>query len=271
MNRIRIPLLLILTLSWVVAGAGTLIESREDDGSLVKMRISDTMARIDSGDPEAYMVVDLKAGKVYVVSPTQRMVLEMAAGADPGGIHSPRRPVGPAPEVEVNRLGVGERVAGYETRRYRVSAAGRHCFDDLISTDLLDLPGMRRFAEVMAAASGEPEDGTADPCAYAMEVMGQRYADLGVPLKTVEADGRVSHEIIKVVTDVDFPQGIFILPADYRQVDQRALMRQAEEAMANMPHGPDGMPSLPPGMSEEDLEDFRRQMQQEIQREMQQQ
>ncbi len=281
MRIIPSVLSLVLILSWAGAFAGTLIESRDENGDLAKMRISETMARIDSGEPEDYMIVDLQASAVYVVSPAERIILLL----DEGMMGTPARGDGMRPAVEVDGRGAGGEVAGYETRRYRVSVAGRHCFDDYVSSAVLDLPGMRRFAQVMAQASGGPESGAEDPCTYAMEVMGQRYASLGVPLKTVEADGRVSHEILRIVTNVDFSEDVFVLPPDYQRITQADLMRQAAEAMGGMsPHGspgPDGMtdgmpdgagmaPDMRPDMSREEWDAMRRQLQ-EMQREIQRQ
>ncbi len=276
MRIIPSVLSLILILSWTGAFAGTLIESRDENGDLAKMRISETMARIDSGEPEDYMIVDLQASAVYVVSPAERIILLL----DEGMMGMPARAGEAPPKVEVDGQGAGGKVAGYETRRYRVSVAGRHCFDDYVSAAVLDLPGMRRFAQVMAQASGEPVSRAEDPCAYAIEMMGQRYASLGVPLKTVEADGRVSHEILRIVTNVDFSADVFVLPPDYQRITQADLMRQAAQVMGGMsPHGPpgpdgrvDGMPDgagMAPDMSQEEWDAMRRQlqeMQQEIQR-----
>ncbi len=249
---------------WSWCGAGTLVESRDGDGNTVIMRIGDHRARIDTGDPQAYMVMDLDSGQVFMVSPPQRMVILIAGGA----VGESAATGEDTATLQVQEQGPGDTVLGYATRRYRVIANGRQCFDDYLSRVLLDLPGMRRFAEVMATAGGGP-GAAGDPCEQAAEAMGRRYASLGVPLRTVEPDGSISHEIIRVEKDRDFPDDIFVLPPDYQQVDQQALMDQARAA-AGMPHGMEGSSVMSEGMSEEEKAAFERrleQMQQDMQRE----
>ena len=269
--------------------AGILIEFRSDEEGASTVRLQGDWARLESAGEQAYLLMDLKAGKGYAVSPEEQTILVLDFRAPPAGGPSGRHKL---PPVRAIKEGRGPRIAGYSTTRYRIAARSGYCFIDYIARDLLEEPGMRRFLEVMAlvAEFGDPLEGQLpgqlsgrqaeqeqDTCELAELVMSKRYPRLGVPMRSIRLDGTVIHEITRLDTEASFPAQLFRLPEGYERISVAEMMQMMRQAMEAMDHG--GGSGMPPnvgsgvdsGMESISPEDAAQQraLEQRIQREMQ--
>ena len=221
------------------ATAGIVIDSVDDSGNPTKVSIDGERARIDGGNRDFYLLLDLKGGTVYAVSPGDRIVINLSASTTRQAIH---RALGmeeaDLPQVTVEKVGEGPEIAGQKTMRYRVSMQAAHCFDEYLASAPLTLSPVRRFLEVMAAASNQTESvmaallaaGEPNLCEAAGDDVDDQYQELGIPMRTVLADGSVTHEITKVDLDAAVPAASLELPSDYKVVTRQELRnREAED------------------------------------------
>ena len=286
-TRILLSMTIGVLLLAAQAQAGILIEFRSDEEGASTVRLQGDWARLESAGEQAYLLMDLKAGKGYAISPEERTILVLDFRAPPAGGLSARRKL---PPVRAIKEGRGPRIAGYSTTRYRIAARSGYCSIDYIARDLLEEPGMRRFLELMAlvAEFGDPLEGQLpgrqaeqeqeqDTCELAELVMSKRYTRLGVPMRSIRLDGTVIHEITRLDTEASFPAQLFRLPEDYERISVAEMMQMMRQAMEAMDHG--GGSGMPPnvgsgvdsGMESISPEDAAQQraLEQRIQREMQ--
>ncbi len=293
MTRILLSMMIGVLLLMAQVQAGILIEFRSDEEGTSTVRLQGDWARLESAGEQAYLLMDLKQGKGYVVSPEEQSVLVLDFRAPPGGGLSARYKL---PPVRAIKEGRGPRIAGYSTTRYRIAARSGYCFIDYIARDLLEEPGMRRFLALMAlvAEFGDPlgdqlpsqqAEQERDTCELAELVMSKRYSRLGVPLRSIRLDGTVTHEITHLDTKTTFPVHLFRLPEGYEHITVEEMMQMMRRAMEAMNHDEEsGMPpsigsgvgsgmgsGTDPGMESLSPEDAaqRRALERRIQREMQ--
>ena len=227
---------LCLAFTCSVATAGIVIDSIDDSGNPTKVSIDGERARIDGSSRDFYLLLDLKGGTVYAVSPNDQIVINLSASPTRQAKHSALgMKEAEFPRATVKKVGEGPKIAGQETVRYRVSMQAAHCFDEFLAPAPLSQAPVRRFLEIMAAASNQTDSlmaallaaGEPNLCEAAGDDVDDRYQELGIPMRTVLADGTVTHEITKVDFDATVPAPSLELPPDYPVVT-RAEMRKRE-------------------------------------------
>jgi hypothetical protein len=213
--------------------AAILIESVNDDGKTGRVLIDEGRARIDAGTLGGYMLINLDTGSAYAINHAERAILDLRSPILSTNPHSSAMTQKP-PAITFKKMGKGPVVAGYETTRYRVSIDGMHCFDELLSEQLLNYPHVKRFAEVIGEASGAdsitgmgvPFDPEA-PCESADELADDYYHKLGIPMRTIGSNGLVTHEIKRIDTNMEPPAGTFASPPGYNTVTREELLERA--------------------------------------------
>ena len=209
-----------------------LIESVNDEGKIGRVLIDEGRARIDAGTLGGYMLINLDDGSAYAINHGERAILDL---------HSPLVSTHPhnastdkPPPITFKKQGKGPVIAGYQTIRYRVSVDGMHCFDEYLSEKLITYPHVKRFVEVIGESTGAdsktgmgvPFDPEA-PCESADELADDYYHKLGIPMRTVDSNGLVSHEIKRVDTKMEAPAGTFTSPSGYKTVTREELINRA--------------------------------------------
>ncbi len=221
------------------AGEGVRIESVDGDGKRHTVLMRENRARIDDAIPGGYMILDLARGRAYAVHPGERLVLDLATPRVPPSAHAGALTDAPValPEVRLEHLGPGPRLHGYDTVHYRIRSDGRHCFDAYLAREAAADPRIQRFLDTLGQLS-DPRDEVRrnrlfkerDPCAGAAETVDDRYGELGLPLRTVGADGRVRHEILRIDLAARVERERLSWPVDYpllsRQQVHERLQRQ---------------------------------------------
>lgn len=239
-----------------VMHAGILIESVNGDGDKGKVMIDGMRARIDSGDLGGYMLVNLESGQIYAVDHSERVIMELTPEKPSDKAH-PGLKHGKPPQIKLTDAGKGPDILGYATQRYRVSINGLHCFDEYLSAQLLEHAELKHFVETLARATraesntaiGMPFDASA-PCESANELVDDYYPRYGIPLRTVDSNGLVSHEVKRIDTNAEFLPGTFIVPPNYESVTREEMARRLASPS----------PGIDNDMSEEDIRKLRKQI-----------
>lgn len=206
--------------------AGTLIESNDDMGNRILVRIDKDTARIDSSNLKGYMLVDLSKQKLYAVNVAERLVIDMSISvnnqARPDKQGSTR--LSQTSPVFVDQ-GKGPVIIGFQTRHYKVLMGDVHCFDVYLSKRLAKQADIWRFTEDMAAISKAGKDAgmieytaSDNPCETAQEKLDEQYLELGSPLRTMDSQGNNIYEVKRIVLDTAFPVGQLSFPKNYSVV-----------------------------------------------------
>lgn len=226
------------------ASADVLIESRGSDGKPARVLIADTAARIDREGQGVHLLIDLGERRVLAVNDAGRYAMDMQSPMPPRSEHGDLdTETLPVPEVRIEPRGDGPAIAGLATKRYRIIVDGRHCYDEYLAPAALERASVRRFLETMAAASRNDERRVllqlTDPeriCEAAEDLIDDHYAEFGVPMRTVDSDARVVHEVARVDLGAPHDPALFSVPADYeiltrQQLMERSLPQQDERAI----------------------------------------
>ncbi len=259
-NRI---LALLLTAAATPGLAATLIEGKDEGGESHRIMIDGDWARMEYGDgePAEYLLLNLANNQAYAVDREQKQVVDLSDAPDhPAPTETPHHPAKPA--VTFMKKGTGPAVAGYPTEHYLLSAAGAPCGEHLVAPQTLTSDDVRRFIQAMllfsqGQAAGD-DDPVREPCAAAEDVADTEYTRLGLPMRVIDNEGQVVHEITAIRTVEGFPAGSFAIPADYTVTNPRKIM---EQMMRDMP-SPEAHSSMP--MDAETRQKMREQMQRHL-------
>lgn len=233
-----------VALTSLVGSGSSLADTRIDfidanDGSASSAWINDKRARVSASAEEGFMLVDFSDNKQYMVSTEEKTIFEMssmaaAMGQLPGGSAK-----APPVDIKLDDKGAGPKIAGFGTRHYVVTVGGKKCFEEFVSKDALAQGEVRQFIQAMYTMTEQMSNpGMMSPCDRAEVELTKRYADLGLPMRSLDENGTVVHEISAISTKVSAPAGTFDFPAGYQRMTMEDMMRNM---MQNMPQG--SMPS----------------------------
>lgn len=217
--------------------AAVLLETKTpDDANLGRIWFEGSNLRVDfSGG--GYLLIDTKANKRYMVNDAEKQVMEMPVAstqefasmlADRGG----KRELA---KITIERQGKGPSIAGYDTEHYVVKADGKKCSDEYLAKDVLKNADVKQLMQTMQSLN-EGEDASAiaslGPCVVqAEQALEKQYETLGLPLRSVDADGTITSEVVSIKTGVAAPKGAFTLPAGYTRVSMEDLIKQMQQEM----------------------------------------
>jgi hypothetical protein len=234
MLRIGICCLLALVAGNTVAA--TMLEIKSAEG-LTKVYKDGSRSRMESGD--SYMVIDSKAGTLYVVMPRERRAIDMSTA-----LKTPASSSGKPVSIDFKKKSAGPRIAGYKTLNYDYIAEGKHCGSLLASADALEDAGvedtfemMERMASradaLMAAFSNNP-----DPCERADIQFARHLKKIGIPMRVKSANGKLVSEIVRIEKNAKLPPNAFTVPTGYQMQDAGQMMQQIpnmQKMMEQMP------------------------------------
>jgi len=241
---------LLVAIAWFLSisssHGATLVESKDDQGMVMKMWLDGSVMRIDIGNEPTYMLFDVKKKKMYAVDPAKREAMDMSNLFNEDNRNTTGQP---AHTIQFEKQGKGPVIAGYDTVHYQATVNGMKCSDEYLSKKAFNDIGSLEIFEALSTMAESASMGmdmgmeTPDPCesvqANAMEI----YEKHGYPLKMVENDGSIDSEVIKISLKVAKPQKDFQVPDGYQIIDLGQMMN---EQMKYMPQGgnPRGMPQM---------------------------
>lgn len=268
MEYLTASFIAVLTLAAAVPGAyaGTTIESHDDVGGSSTVKIQGFQARIDNGNDSGYMLIDMRADKVYSVSNDDRMVLDASSPIPPDEDPYGAGQGGTPPAPTVTKVGSGPTIAGFPTIHYRIMVGEEHCYDEYLAPKPLENHEVLRFTQTMSKWSSRLRRNTApssevdDACDAVVDALNEQYPTLGIPMRTVDGAGTVIHEVTRIQGGETFPARLFKLPAEYPVITQRDLVRRVQKLQdSDTPQAePDQMEEM-----QQNMEDMLRQMQEQ--------
>lgn len=249
-----------------VAAAGVVIESVNKHQQRSKVSIDEQRARIDSGSPDGYMLMDLASGKSYTVNHLEGVVIDLESAVATSEHITNAVKDRMMPTVELVKQGDGPLINGYPTVHYRVTINGSiDCSDEYLSLRAVENPVIKRFVAAMAKGSDGAENiimaslfGDQQMCEAAADIIDDEYAEKGLPMRSVDQQGMVIHEITSITTAVALTNEEMTIPAGYDLLSREQMRERIKERNKELQAEIDALPDI----------DMDRVMQQ--QREMQQ-
>jgi hypothetical protein len=220
--------------------AATVIERRDMKGSIEKILLDENQARIESGDPNRYRVMNLQENKTYLIDGKEKRVVAMDIQGTPPSppANMPKQPDRPPIKSELFKKGEGPKVAGYSTMVYQVILEdGKVCSETFFSKEAGKVAYVQDFlnASNQMQSSRQPKGlPFMHPCQQALQTLEDDTKDLGIPMKAVVKGDRgekVLYEIVSIKTDVKIPEDSFTLPKDYKVVTESEMMKMRQEQM----------------------------------------
>lgn len=232
--------------------AGVVIESVNKHQQHSKVSIEETRARIDSGAADDYLLMDLASGKTYTVNRLEGVVIDLESAVATSEHITNAIKDRMMPQVELLRQGNGPMVNGYPTIHYRVMINGSiHCSDEYLSPKAIENPDIKRFVAAMARGSEGTDNiimaslfGERQMCEAAADIIDDEYAVKGLPMRSVDLEGMVAHEITRIRTPVIFTVEEMTIPAGYELLSRAQMRERLKERAKLMQQQIDAMPEI---------------------------
>jgi hypothetical protein len=247
--RNLLPLIFCLTCSSVMAA--TSIEVINGNGGRTQVMMDGNQSRLDMGEKEGYVLIDYSKQSMLIVIPEKKQILDMSDDMSSMGGK-------PAPKVKTELVsnGSGPTIAGYPTIKYILKAEGRVCGTLFGSKEAMQTSGidklfesMKTMAEKQRAAMGSYAS-MIDVCTRANMDFAAQGQKVGVPMRMLDARGKITSEIKSIKTNVNLPANTFDIPQGYQTTTVAEQMQGARQAMSQ------GQRQMP------DMEKMMQQMQQ---------
>ena len=227
--------------------AATLIESKDSQGTIIKMWLEGSSMRVDIDNQPSYMLFDVKKKKMYAVDPAKREAMDMSHLFNEDNKNVPGKP---EYKIQFDKRGKGPVIAGYETVHYQSSVNGTKCTEEYLSKKAFNDIGSLEIFEALSTMAESASMGMSsmgmgkqDPCESVQDNGMEIYQKYGYPLKMVENDGSVNSEVTRISLRVAKAKKDFQVPDGYQVIDLGQMMN---EQMKYMEQGrnPQAMPQM---------------------------
>ena len=192
-------------------------------------------ARIESDKMPGFVIIDFSAGKLSMVNPERKEVINMDMTKDGGGTAAS------TVHVSFKEKGGGPEIAGFLTQKHDYQADGTPCGSVYTSSKLLKNNAVRPMFDSMLQLQQQMRKmlggmtGFLGSCQQAHLDLTNSLGSKGAPMRMLDADGNLISEVVSVNTDKTVPAGYYQVPGGMKQVSADEMMNQAQQGMRNMP------------------------------------
>jgi len=214
--------------------AATLIEVTSQGGGQTQVMMDGSKSRIDMGERQGYVLIDYKKQTMYAVIPEKRQILDMSGDMPSMG----GRPV-PKIKTELIPNGSGPTIAGFSTKKFTLKAEGKVCGTLFGSKAAMETTGIDKLFESMKTMADKQRTAMGgyaamiDACTRANMDFASQGEKVGVPMKMLDASGRITSEIKSIKTNASLPANVFSLPSGYQTITMAEQMNRASQTMNN--------------------------------------
>jgi len=202
--------------------AATLVETQSGEHGMQKMWIEGSHMRVDMGKGGEYMLADYTKKKIFIIDPAKKEMLDVSQFVNDSRRHSDGL------QVRVQLVGSGPKVAGYSTQKYSLSVNGRPCKQALVSHKALEDAKLGPMLEAISSIEINPMGSQfMSECDRAGMLFAKRMQKLGMPLGMIEANGKITDKVERIVQNAPLPAGGFKLPVGFRRISMQQKMMDA--------------------------------------------
>lgn len=213
--------------------ADVTIESTSADGANGRVLISGDKARVETGRRDFWLLLDLRAGSILAVNDADRIAMDMRSPIPQRREHGNMSLDAPPLRIRLEKRRNGPVIAGFDTVHYRVTVDDKHCYDEYLAPSALSDDGIRRFVDAMSRGSDNEAQRvliqlTAPEriCEAADDLIDDYYPLSGIPMRTLDAGGRVVQEITRIAFDDEHAPALFELPDGYPVLTRAEVMER---------------------------------------------
>lgn len=231
----------ITRLSLGVLGAA-LAMSAADAATVIRMEAGPARARslmtVENGkarmqsEPQNYILIDPNAGQyLYIIQDNRQVVKMNSAPPAASGLLAKAAP--PA-AVKLVHKGAGPKIAGFATQRYQLFANGKLCLNTYLSREAVARGELKDFlAGFYQMHTRQKQEYRAAGTQYAacddaQEVLMGRYPELGLAMRTIDANGQLRQEVVSLETGIKVADNYFQEPAGFKQLSNEEFLRMLE-------------------------------------------
>ena len=177
--------------------------------STVTISVKGKKARVDTAESKAYQVIDLTAGKVFIVEPTKKEVAVMTTEMMKKAAGMMEQLGGKQEKPTMEKLGTTHTYNGYKCEDVRVTMSGAMTVNSVSCVskdiDVTELQPFKVFGQDFTKYLGM--DGAADVPGYSVHSE-SKISIMGQSMDNTTDLVSISHDAL---TDA-----IFVIPADYK-------------------------------------------------------
>ena len=232
--------------------AGVVIESVNKHQMHSKVSIEAERARIDSGSADDYLLMDLASGKTYTVNHLEAVVIDLESAVATSEHITSAIKDRMMPKVELLKQGDGPEVNGFATVHYRVMINDTiHCSDEYLAPAAIENPLVKNFVAAMARGSDGADAiimaslfGDEEMCEAAADIVDDEYAEKGLPMRSVDREGMVTHEITHINQHGVLRNEDMTIPAGYELLSRAAMRQRLADRVKPIQDQIDAMPKI---------------------------
>jgi len=218
MKSLSLTSALALLLCALTATADTVIEFKYKD-TLSQFLTNGRMARINSRGSDDYLIVNFKTSTVYNVITKDKQITNLSSLVPSiTGLTMPQT------RLDIKALGPGPVIAGYKTKRYRLSTGDENCGILFASKDAVTgsvIEHMFGALKTLADSHLESMGGFAlvlPVCDLAKIRLAEKLQHIGAPMRVLDIDGNIDSEITKIIKQAGVDPNDYAFPPNYRKV-----------------------------------------------------
>jgi hypothetical protein len=229
---------LALLVALLPASADTVIEFKYSD-TKSQLLTNGNMARINSRGTDDYKLVNFKTGTIYSVTPENKQVTNLSSSIPTISGFKP-----PSVRLDIKPDGMGPAIAGYNTKRYRLSANGENCGTLFASKDAIQgstIENMFGTLKTMADSHLESLGGFAimiPTCQLARLQLVEKLQYIGAPMRVLDKEGNIDTEITSIIKNAGVDPHNYSFPANYRKVSMDEKIEQVLSSSTQTQHKP---------------------------------
>jgi hypothetical protein len=185
------------------------------------------MARLNSRGTDDYKLVNFKTSTIYSVTPEDKQITNLSSSIP---VISGFKP--PSVRLEIKPAGPGPVIAGYNTKKYRLSANGEYCGALFASKDALigsAIENMFGTLKTMTDSHLESLGGFAaiiPTCQLARIQLVDKLQYIGAPMRVLDTEGNTDSEITNIIKNAGVEPHYYSFPANYRKVSMNERIEQ---------------------------------------------
>ncbi|MDH3386358.1 MAG: hypothetical protein OEN02_00510 [Gammaproteobacteria bacterium] len=233
---------ILLLVSLIICGsalADAQLRIKDLTGAVSTISSNGQKARIENRTMPGFAIIDYANSQFMMVDTQRKQVMSMSL--ESGRVSGADATL----DVSLDDKGGGPKIAGYATRKYEFTANGEACGTVYASRQLMSngeiramFESMRGMQQMAGGVAGSMR-GLLPPCQRANLQLADAMGSSGVPMRIIDAGGKVISEVLSVDTDKNIDGSHYQLPAGMPIVSMDEQMNQAagqmQEMMKNMP------------------------------------
>jgi len=229
MTRIKLLAVFAFLFSTAAVSADTVIEFKYSSAQS-QFLTNGKNARINTRGTDEFMLVNFDSKTIYTVDPAKKQVFNFSDSMPSISGFEP-----PKVRVDIKPAGTGPQIAGYKTRKYRLSADGEYCGTIFASKDAVKGTAIESMFDTLKAMGESHLNSLGGfaamipSCQMARLRLTEKLTYIGAPMRLIDIEGKVESEITRIVKNARVAPQEYAIPAGYAAISMDEKIEQAKQ------------------------------------------